>query len=161
MKTILLLGALLGIAAGAAAQSTDATRYTNGQGVEIIQNRAAPAPAAALPAAVPAPAPAPAAGGAVPARAQGDNAALRTAHFQIPPQEQKARDRDRVDILRQELMKELQDYETKNKVLRTPEMKAGLDPEQLARLQETLQAHERNIRDLNAEITRAVKQSAH
>ncbi|MWM63449.1 hypothetical protein, partial [Escherichia coli] len=92
--------------------------------------------------------------------AQGGDPALRNAHFQIAPQEQKERDRDRVNILRQELMKELQDYETKNKVLRTPALKAGLDAEQLARLQEKLQAHERNIRDLNSEITRAVKQAS-
>ena len=37
---------------------------------------------------------------------------------------------------------------------------AGLDAEQLARLQEKLQAHERNIRDLNSEITRAVRQTS-
>lgn len=73
------------------------------------------------------------------------------AEFQRP-------DRDRVNILRQELMKELGDYEAKNKVLRNPAMKDSLDEQQLKRLQETLQVHERNIRDLNTEITRAVRQ---
>jgi hypothetical protein len=155
MKTLLLLTSLCGLAAGAMAQSLDATRYTNGQGVEVIQNRAVPAPAAAP---APAPAHAPPAA-ALPARAQGTAPALRDARFQIAPHEQKARDRDRVDVLRQELMKELQDYETKNKVLRTPALKAGLDAEQLTRVQESLQAHARNIRDLNAEITRAVKRT--
>lgn len=84
--------------------------------------------------------------------------AARDTSFKVSPDDQQARDRDRVNILRQELMKELGDYETKNKVLRNPAMKAGLDEQQLKRMQETLQAHERNIRDLNAEITRAVRQ---
>ena len=49
MLKIIFLVAAAGTAAGALAQSTDAARYTNGQGVEIIQNRPPPAPMAPPP----------------------------------------------------------------------------------------------------------------
>jgi hypothetical protein len=155
LKRLLIVGAVAATAA-AQAQTTDAARYTNSQGVEIIQNR--PPPAAALPTTAPA-REAPVKPVSVPQpKVAAENPAVRDARFQVSPQDQNARDRDRLNILRQELVKELEGYEAKNKVLRSPTMKAGLDEQQLKRLQETLQAHERNIRDLNAEISRTSRQ---
>ena len=148
----ILLFVAVTAAAAAQAQTTDASRYTNSQGVEIIQNRPPPAPVA-LPAPAPAKDAVAKASTVAPAKSP-EPPALRDARFQVSPQDQAGRDRERLDILRTELVKELEDYEAKNKVLRNPAMKAGLDDQQLKRLQETLQAHERNIRDLNAEIAR-------
>lgn len=163
LKPILLGVAILAPAAVGWAQSTEATRYVNGQGVEMIQNRPPPAPAP-MPLVVPSGAAQGKTAVAAPAPVQPASRIRTTAvpaalapDLQIAPDDQKARDRDRVNILRQELMKELGDYEVKNKVLRNPAAKASLDEQQLKRLQETLQAHERNIRDLNSEIARAVR----
>lgn len=165
LKTAILFAAAFAPAGAAWAQSTEATRYTNNQGVEMIQNRPPPVPAPAVPVTSQgivqgreAAGPSPTAPPVVQGRTAGEVPAVRDARFRVSAQDQKARDQDRVEILRQELTKELGDYEAKNKVLRNPDMKASLSDDQLSRLQETLQAHERNILDLNAEIIRTTRQ---
>ncbi len=135
----------------ASAQTTDATRYTNAQGVEVIQNRP-PAPLAATAAAPAAVTEKPANTGK-PAK---EAASAHDARFQIAAREQNERDRDRLAILRQELLKEMEDYQTKSRILHSPSMKSSLTEEQLQRLQQTAHAHEQNIRDLNAEINRTL-----
>lgn len=163
LKPTLLIAAVFAPVCAAWAQSTEATRFVNGQGVELIQNRALPISASA-PTASPQgtvqskmAADIPSATSIAHARPAKTMVAVPDTRFQVSPEVQKARDLDRIDILRQELMMELGDFEAKNKVLRNPAMRAGLDEQQLKRLEEGLQAHERNIRDLNAEITRAVR----
>ena len=149
-----------GIAAhsGACAQSTDASRYINAQGVEVIQGRraaqAAPVAAAADTAAGEAPAQVPA---TRPKAGPGEAGQARKAAFQIAAGEQDARDRDRLVILNEEMRSENAALESKIRILQSPAMRAKLDPEQLKRLQETTLEHERNIRSLTSEINRAKK----
>lgn len=136
------------------AQSSDAERYINAQGVEVIQGRRAAAPsvpaAADTASAIPVAAPVPKA----PARA-AQGAGARPPAFQIGAGEQGARDRDRLAILKQEMDAENTALEQKVRILSNAQMRAKLDPEQLKRLQETTLEHERNIRSLTAEINRA------
>lgn len=136
------------------AQSIDAERYVNAQGIEVIQGRRA-----AL-AAAPAPEAENATVQSTPARPvlrTEPAAQARPAAFQIGAGEQDARDRDRLAILKQEMHAENSALEQKIRILQSPEMRAKLDPEQLKRLQETTLEHERNIRALTAEINRAKK----
>lgn len=164
MKRLRLAGAacmLLALAPGLHAQSIDAERYVNAQGIEVIQGRrAAPpatAPAAPAPDAGAALAPAPSA----PARAPlvtGNAAQAKPAAFQIGAGEQDARDRERLAILKQEMQAENSALEQKVRILSNAELRSKLDPDQLKRLQETTLEHERNIRALTAEIRRARKE---
>lgn len=151
---------LLAAPLGLQAQSIDAERYVNAQGVEVIQGRRA-APAAAP---APAPAPAPEADNATvpstparPAVRTEPAAQARPAAFQIGAGEQDVRDRDRLAILKQEMQAENSALEQKIRILSNKELRSKLDPEQLKRLQETTLEHERNIRALTAEINRARK----
>lgn len=141
---------------GVQAQSIDAERYVNAQGVEVIQGRrvtplAAPAsvPEADNAAVPPTP--------ARPVVRTEPAAQARPAAFQIGAGEQDARDRDRLAILKQEMHAENSALEQKIRILQSPAMRAKLDPEQLKRLQETTLEHERNIRALTTEINRAKK----
>jgi hypothetical protein len=157
------LAACCAVAAGIAAPSgacaqSDASRYINAQGVEVIQGRrapqAAPAAAAADTAAGEAPAQVPA---ARPKAGPAEAGQARKAAFQIAAGEQDARDRDRLAILNEEMRSENAALESKIRILQSPAMRAKLDPEQLKRLQETTLEHERNIRSLTSEINRAKK----
>jgi len=150
------LAACLALGAPAVhAQSSDAERYINAQGVEVIQGRRLAAPS------VPAPAMATPADGAVPAPAakpparNAQAAEARPAAFQIGAGEQGARDRERLAILKQEMDAENSALEQKVRILSNAQLRAKLDPEQLKRLQETTLEHERNIRSLTSEINRA------
>jgi hypothetical protein len=135
------------------AQSSEAARYVNRQGVEIIQNRIAETP--------PASASKPAATETAAARTTAERpVAVRDARFQIPAKEQSERDRDRLAILRQELLTEMENYQTKNKILHSPSMQASLSEAQLQRVRDTAHAHEQNIRDLNSEISRALRDTS-
>ena len=138
------LAALVPLLAGA--QTSEAARYTNAQGIEVIQNRQAELPAVAAKPAAEAPRP----------RAP-DTAAVHDARFTISAREQNDRDRDRLAILRQELMKEMEGFQAKNKILHSTSMQASLTEEQLQRVRDTSHAHEQNIRDLNAEINRTLR----
>lgn len=120
---------------------TSATRYIDPQGVEIIQNRARPAPAAALSAATPPPA------------AASANAAARAPGWQVSAAEQAVRDRDRLDILKQELADQVRLYESVTKALAGEAGKTTGAPEQ-ARLYRELHEYQTNIQALNAEIRR-------
>lgn len=140
------------------AQSTDASRYTNKQGIEVIQNRPAP-PAAASTTTPSTPDQAPAqhtssASKASVVPAEKSESPVKDARFQIPPEAQKAADDGRLEILQQELEQELKDAQSKSKILSDKHMRAGLDEPQLTRLKDTLRVHERNILDLNSEINR-------
>jgi hypothetical protein len=142
--SLLYCGAACGAAAGEGALS--ATRYIDAQGVEMIQNRARPAPAAAV-----AQAPAPASVAARPAAAQP--AAARAPGWQISAAEQAGRDQDRLDILKQELAAEVRLYESVTKALAGVAGKTTDAPGQ-ARLYRDLNEHQKNIQSLHAEIRR-------
>jgi hypothetical protein len=151
--------ALFGLATPALqAQSIDAPRYVNAQGVEVIQGRRAPS--------VPVPAVAVGEGGrqgAAPGptsktvKMQADAAQARPASYQIGAGEQQQRDRDRRAILEDELRAEHVSLDSKIRVLQSAELRGKLDPDALKRLQETTLDHEKNIRALHAELTRAKK----
>jgi len=126
------------------AQSIDAERYVNAQGVEVIQGRRSAPPVQTVPGTD---------GSATPAGAPA--AGARPAAFQIGAGEQGARDRERLAILKQEMDAENSALEQKVRVLSNAQLRAKLDPEQLKRLQETTLEHERNIRSLTSEINRA------
>lgn len=132
----------------AGAQTSEAARYTNQQGIEIIQNRPAEQPASASK---------PTVAAAKPSAPEPAAAGVRDARFQISPKDQAERDRDRLAILRQELLKEMEGYQAKNKILHSPSMQASLTDDQLQRVRDTAHAHEQNIRDLNSEINRALR----
>jgi hypothetical protein len=145
-----LLAGLMLAAGSLKAQSTDASRYVNSQGVEVIQGRRQTSldrveqPAKANSASSEASAPVPGT-----RRQQATD-----EHFQISAAEQDKRDRDRLAILQQELMSEATDIQTKWKVLNTPSLKATLSDEAAVRLRENIHAHESNLRALNTEISR-------
>ena len=139
------------------AQSIDAPRYVNAQGVEVIQGRRAPS--------VPVEATVGEDGrqGAAPGltskavKMQVDAAQARPASYQIGAGEQQQRDRDRRAILEDELRAEHVSLDSKIRVLQSAELRGKLDPDALKRLQETTLDHEKNIRALHAELTRAKK----
>lgn len=110
--------------------ATEAMRYRDPQGIDIIRNRASAAP--------------PATPTSVPPRSP-----VEPARFQIPMQEQQARDRDRLAILRQELATELDALASQQHQARST------DPEQARRMGAQQHRHQQNIRDLTAEIERA------
>lgn len=130
----------------ACAQTSEAARYTNQQGIEIIQNRPAEQPATASKLPVEAAKP----------RAP-EPAAAKDARLQISAKDQAERDRDRLAILRQELLKEMEGYQAKNKILHSSSMQASLTDDQLQRVRDTAHSHEQNIRDLNSEINRTLR----
>ncbi|PHV07910.1 hypothetical protein CSQ96_08455 [Janthinobacterium sp. BJB412] len=136
--SLLYCGAACGAAAGEAPLS--ATRYIDAQGVEMIQNRARPAPAAAV---VQAPA----------ALAAKPSAAARAPGWQISAAEQAGRDQDRLDILKQELAAEVRLYESVTKALAGVAGKTT-DASGQARLYRDLNEHQKNIQSLHAEIRR-------
>ena len=128
----LLAAALATMASSAAcAQTSEAARYTNQQGIEIIQNR--PASAAKLPVETAKPrAPEP--------------ATVKDARFQVSAKDQAERDRDRLAILRQELLKEMEGYQAKNKILHSSSMQASLTDDQLQRVRDTVHTHAKHPR---------------
>jgi len=128
------------------AQSSDAARYVNAQGVEVIQARRAvkleeanAAPERRLPVTAP--------------RAAIAAGAARST-LKISAHEQYLRDEDRMAILQDELKKEAAEFETKVRLVQTPALKAKLSAEELARVETGLADHEKNLRSLNAEIGR-------
>ena len=144
---------------GVHAQSIDASRYVNAQGVEVIQGRRSAQPAAPQ-AQAPTSADEAPQQQATPVRPNGRAAEAgpaKKAAFQIAAGEQDARDRDRLAILNEEMRSENAALESKIRVLQSPAMRAKLDPEQLKRLQETTLEHGKNIRALTSEINRAKK----
>lgn len=144
------VGTLLALAAGGACcQTTDAARYLNPQGIEVIQPRRQVAVDDAHPR-VEKP------GGVVKATpaAAASAAASAGGKMQVTAQEQRSRDEDRLAILNAELATESKALETKLRILATPAMQGKLSPDDLKRLQETAVDHEKNIRSLNAEIGR-------
>lgn len=149
----------LSVLAIASAQATEASRYVNRDGIEVIQARsasatsapAAPAVAgqseAPAPEAVARPRAARAVHSVEPSNAPAD------ARLRVSAHEQSARDKDRLAILNQELYKELAEYENKSKVLKSPSMRGKLPEAELTRLRELASDHEKNIRALMAEIS--------
>ncbi|MFC0253908.1 hypothetical protein [Massilia consociata] len=151
MNKYVIMTALMSLAAAACAQDVPAQRYVDAQGVEIIQNRAAPRPA---PAASRTPA-RPVAGAGTPAASPG--APVSDARFQISAAEQGARDREREAILRQELETEMKKFEAATKTLAQAEQAARSQPHVgavLKQLKEVLHAHQQNIESLGAELQR-------
>lgn len=141
------------LCAGASAQSTEAARYVNPQGIEVIQARRPPAveenrQGADKPTPVSKPAPAGTMAAVAPV------VRLASSKLQITAQEQRGRDEDRLAILKTELSSESGALDTKLRILGTPAMQAKLTADELKRVQETAADHERNIRALNVEIGR-------
>lgn len=139
---------LLGAALHVQAQQSDATRYRNAQGIEVIQNRGAqlrdelrsqPNAGAVKPG---------------PDAAGLPKATVHDAAFQISAKEQAERDRDRKAILQEELAKEMEAYQTKMRMLQAHAVQASLPEDQVARLKEMTAAHEKNIHALYAELGR-------
>lgn len=120
------------------------------QGIEIIQNRSAPARSAAL----------------IVAGTQGESGPSAPAvkgtipgqpvdsSLIVSPATQAARDRDRLGILQQELLNEASVFQKKSNILRSPQLLAKLGAEDIAGLKAALVDHESNLRALNAEISR-------
>lgn len=138
-------------ASGAFAQATEAARYVNAQGIEVIQARRTVAPeqiggkretqGRAVEAAKSVPKPS-----AVPA--------VFERKFLISTKEQTAREQDRLAILQAELRDETAAFESKLKILHAPATDPKLSPDERQRIQETLIRHQNNIRALNGEIGR-------
>ncbi|MET3139947.1 hypothetical protein AAKU61_004330 [Undibacterium sp. GrIS 1.2] len=142
------------------AQSVDAQRYVNAQGVEVIQSRQQflPDNTSTLPVK---PTPVIKENISNPntlMHSQSNPASLNTK-LQISTKEQAQRDHERAAILNQELANEVTALQTKLKILNSPSMKAKLSDQELLRLQETASAHEQNIRSLNSEINRMSAQT--
>ena len=141
------------------AQSIDAQRYVNAQGVEVIQSRPQPKLEET---------PSQPSKSTLNIKENINNSKPLTpaqgsqhsssGKLQISTIEQGERDRERLAILNQELMSEVAALQTKSKILHSPTMKAKLSEQELQRLQETTNAHEQNIRALNSEISRATVQ---
>lgn len=128
-------------------QATDAARYVNAQGIEVIQARrpvTPPEPVVQAPKA-----------GAVLKNAAAPIVANGDSKLQVSAKEQRNRDQDRLVILTEELATESKAFENKIKIMQTPAMRSKLSSDELARLQETMVDHEKNMRSLNAEISRA------
>lgn len=146
MKTSVSVVLILTGNSAAYCQATDAARYVNAQGIEVIQARrpqtqsdshVAASKIAAL--------------STTPAL---PNIASSDSRLQISAKVQLSRDQDRLAILNQELATENKAFENKIRIMQTPAMKEKLSPEEQTRLQETLVDHERNMRALKAEIGR-------
>lgn len=153
LPTFACLAWILSCATGASAQSVEATRYVNPDGVEVIQARPQ-AQAGTRGSVVESDT-----GSVEPRTVKSSStsrvpaAAAADPRLQVSGREQKARDKDRLAILNQELYKEIAEYETKSKVLRTPSMRGSLPDADLARLREIASDHEKNIKALMAEIS--------
>lgn len=145
-KTILTIVLLCG-AGGAGAQQAPAQRYMDAQGVEIIQNRGAPRPAASEPAR----------GGSVRTTPAAPALAVADPKLQVSAAEQSARDLDREAILREELGEETRRFEAATKALVRAEQAARGQPEVgavLKQLKAVLHSHQQNIESITAELQR-------
>lgn len=140
--------------AGACAQSIEASRYVNRDGIEVIQARPQADTEAAGSVVMTDAAPKQTRAAKAPSlNLQQTVQVMPDRRMQVSASEQRARDKDRLTILNQELYKELAEFETKNKVLKTPSMRGKLPEAELARLRELASDHEKNIRALMAEIS--------
>lgn len=136
---------------GVLAQSTDAARYVNRQGIEIIQSRGN----------------APSIGGGRARDTESSKPAIakRVAKFTATPavsggklfistKQQAARDQDRLAILQEELKAERTAFESIRRGLQASAADATVGPEQRRNMEEWMVRHQRNIRALNTEIGR-------
>lgn len=143
-----ILAFLLACAAVAAlAQPAPAQRYVDAQGVEIIQNRDAPRPAAAD---------APRA--SRPRAAGGGVQAAADPKLRISAAEQAERDLDRAAILREELGQETRKFEAATQALAKAEKAARGQPQAdavLKQLKDMLHVHQQNIQAISLEMQRA------
>lgn len=136
---------------GAFAQSSEAARYVNRQGIEIIASRGSAssglgermperrASKLADPKKMPRPA---ALSAAIPDR------------LFVSARQQAARDQDRLAILQEELKAETTAFESKRRLLHEATTSAKLGPEERRLSEEAMRRHQSNIRALNAEIGR-------
>ena len=142
------------LASSAQAQSIEASRYVNGQGIEVIQGRTPPVASAAEKKQDAAPASGsvttPRAAQAV--RTVDGGATAADPRMRVSAAEQRARDKDRLAILNEELGREMGEYNAKSKILNSPSMRDKLPPAELARVRELAADHEKNIQTLMSEI---------
>ncbi len=159
------LGGLLPASPPARAQSPvqglEAKRYRNADGVEVLTSRALPPAPAPTPGVAAGPASASgASGGAGSPAAAGRSGtpgllpAGGAPAIRVAPQDQAARDRDRLAILNGELMLEAQALSTKRQALNSPRAGLDLTSVQVQALRDDVARHEENIRALNREIRR-------
>jgi len=149
MKKLFVTGAIACaalLAHAARAQSIEAPRYVNGQGIEVIQGRTTPAAAAAEKKQDAAPRAAQA------VRTVDGTAAVADPRMRVSVTEQRTRDKDRLAILNEELAREMGEYNSKSKILNSPSMRDKLPPAELARVRELAADHEKNIQALMSEI---------
>ena len=145
MKYCLLAASLLAATAGAAPIAP--ARYVDAQGVEVIHNRGAEPAVASGQVTTPAEPPAPAPRKPV-------AAAAIDARMQVSADAQRARDRDRVAILQQELATEVRALEASFQRAKqaAPDKLSAADSR---RVTEEMYAHQQNILSLNSELRRA------
>lgn len=157
MKYLFLLLFLFSIATASSAVGagmTDAERYVDMQGIEVIHNRGAVLVT----------------GNSTSSNERKTSASLQSrpvltannlqfveSKMQIQKQEQQKRDGDRLSILNQEMMTEASAYQAIWRALHVPKMKASLDNESTRKLQQSLNEHEQNIRSLTSEINNTKK----
>ncbi len=157
MKYSFLLGSLFFIVTASnslCAGVTEAERYVDTQGIEVIHNRSATLVS----------------GNSASSNVSkigvspqlkpvltANNLAMVESKMQIPKQEQQKRDSGRLSILNQEMMMEASAYQTIWRALHVPNMKASLDIESTRKLQQSLNDHEQNIRLLTSEIINTKK----
>ena len=142
---------------GAQAQSLEASRYVNAQGVEMLvsRNSARPAEVASGESREAATPTAAVASGKAPKANPGNTlipVALRENH-RVSGAQQSARDDDRQRILVQELMTEEQQLELKRRLLRSPRAQADLTTAEQRRITEAIERHESNIKSLQREMS--------
>lgn len=143
--SMLAVIALWTAASHAATSATEAPRYVNAQGIEIIHNRAA-MPSASESISVPA------------ARVSRSSILVsqpqREQRAMVSAKEQGDRDKDRAAILQQELGSETTRYQGVLNALSQPNVKERIGDAEWQRLQFARGLHEENIKALNAEIGR-------
>ena len=130
------------------AQSAEAWRRINAQGVEVIQARAPAQQEEKVRIQKPA---------GTRVASQDGSAALVAADpmLQVSPPQQRSRDEGRLDILTHELAAESAALDKQLRILQSPTLRNKLSGDELKRLEETALDHEKNLRALNAEIGRA------
>ena len=130
-------------------------RYTNSEGIEIIQNRgAAQGRGSSGQPAAPA-----SRGGKGPAAKGEGRVDARPMDVAVSrPPRAVVDNRERINILTHELIAETNDLETKRKLLKTPRGTNDLVDQMYARLEREVRDHQENILALNREIRRVARE---
>jgi hypothetical protein len=147
-----LAGALLMVCEGSAAQTIEASRYVNAQGVEILVSRSSPKPPEASVAETPVAAARATVVASSKAVAGPDMNADAGALRRVTHPQQTSRDEERRRILTRELLTEEQQLDVKRRLLRSPRAQTDLSAQELRRVNEEVQRHEANTKALQHEL---------